>query len=215
MAFEQYQHLSQHRFLYEDSDIKQEHFLPPMDACQIYNQVAYPLYDELATTFQEPHVNLNFDMIKSMHPANTYLSACRSDIPSLQSTASAASIPSAASSTTGSPYSGHVQLVYNQTAVIEPEYAVPRVFDDAFAYSYESHIDTDTYFNQEIKPHTSFIVGKHPNFSYPDYNLDGALRTTPAALLESVLGVSSGHHSCYLPSHGIMPRTTPDCPPSA
>jgi len=86
--------------------------------------------------------------------------------PSLLSSTSAPSVPSASSSTVGSPYSGHAQLapnsfLYNNNFITGPAI----ICDDSFAYGYESaNFDHEAIIGQDTKSSSPF-VGKCADLS--------------------------------------------------
>lgn len=97
-----------------------------------------------------------------MSPQHTHAEAA----PSLLSSASAPSIPSASSSTVGSPYSSHAQLasnpfLYNSQFVTGPAI----ICDDSFPYGYDSaHFEHEATVGQDAKLNASF-VGKCADLS--------------------------------------------------
>lgn len=116
-----------------------------------------PFTSEMFTTGQQ---DSKYEMVRSISQ-NSMQQINAEAAPSLLSSASAPSIPSASSSTVGSPYSGHAQLVPNPFLYSNQFITGPAIIcDDSFAYGYESaNFDHEATIGQDTKL-TAPFVGK-------------------------------------------------------
>lgn len=140
-----------------------------------------PFTSEMFTTGQQ---DSKYEMVRSISQ-NSMQQINAEAAPSLLSSASAPSIPSASSSTVGSPYSGHAQLapnpfLYNNQFITGPAI----ICDDSFAYGYESaNFDHEATIGQDTKL-TAPFVGKCAGPS------SFAQRSTAVPVQEYLLSVS-------------------------
>lgn len=152
-GFEQYPQSYSHQYNFDQEDIKQEPYLSNM-------MDSYPPYEMFPEGQQQ---DFKYEMLRSMSQSmqQTHADAA----PSLHSTASAPSVPSASSSTVGSPYSGHAQPVINQYVYPNQYINGPTILDDSSFQYYESaHFDPEAVISQDAKLNSSF-VGKCADLS--------------------------------------------------
>ena len=127
---------------------------------------SFPEYNSIpvsASMFPDGHPEFKYEMLRTMTENN--MQQTHSEVaPSLFSSAS---LPSASSSTIGSPYSGHALPVSDQMIYSASQYhSNPTiVYDDQFPHGFESaHFDIEAQLEQEPKLTGSF-VGKYADLS--------------------------------------------------
>lgn len=152
-AFDSFSQSFNNHFSYQQNTIKQEQYLPMMDSFPDYNHMAWN-----NAYFTGSDQDFKLDMMRSM--SGNAMNNTHSDVaPSLHSTTS---LPSASSSTVGSPYSGHAQLVSNTTIQYGGNPTI--VYDTDFPHAYETaHFDHESFF-QEPKM-AGISVGKSESLS--------------------------------------------------
>lgn len=156
--FEQNPQSYNSQFGFDQEEIKQEQFLPSsMDS--------YPPHEFSSDIFNNAAQDFKYEMLRLMSQSSMQQATAEA-VPSLLSSASAPSVPSASSSTVGSPYSSHAQPITNQYIYANQYFPDPTKFcDDAFTYGYESaHFDHEATFVQELKT-TGPFVGKCADLS--------------------------------------------------
>ena len=157
-AFEQYPYTYHSRFTF-DQDQEERKGLP-YTANTLGTHATFetiPVTSEMFSTGQQEY---NYGLMRPISQNSMHHSHAEA-VPSLLSSTYAPSIPSASSSTVGSPYSGHAQLapnpfLYNNQFITGPAI----ICDDSFAYGYESaHFDHEATIGQSAKL-TAPFVGK-------------------------------------------------------
>lgn len=160
LNFEQYPQSFDAQFPYHQDERKREQYLPTMmDSFPEYNSM--PIN---AAMFADGHQEFKYEMLRTMSE-NSMQQTNPNAAPSLHSSAS---LPSASSSTVGSPYSGHAQPVSNQMMYSASQYhSNPTiVYDDQFPHAFESaHFDLEAHFGQHESKLTGPFVGKCADLS--------------------------------------------------
>lgn len=159
LAFGQYPQSFPPQFSYHQDEIKEEPFLTDMmEPCPTYDSMGF------SSMFADGQQDFKYEMLRSMSQniQQTHAEAA----PSLLSSTSAPSLPSASSSTVGSPYSGHAQPVVNQYMYTNQYMNGPAIIcEDSFPYGYESaHYEPEAVISQDAKISGSF-VGKSADLS--------------------------------------------------
>ena len=142
--------------------------------------------------FNQGQFDLKYEMFRfqnQMHQTQSEVA------PSLLSSASAPSIPSASSSTIGSPSSSHAIPVSSPAGVYMNEYMVgPTIVDDSFAYAYGSaHFDHEAAFGQEAK------------FGVPCVGKSADLSSSARSTIS--VGQESSHKISYVSSPELAPSS--------
>lgn len=189
LAFEQYPQSYANQYTYNQEDIKQEQYSDLMDS--------YPLYDMFGDGQQDFKYEMLRSMSQNMHQSHGEAA------PSLHSTASAPSVPSASSSTVGSPYSGHAQPVVNQYMYPNQYINGPTILDDSFHYYDSAHYDPEVVISQDAKLNGSF-VGKCADLS----SFARRSSTIPVQeFAQSVPLVSSPKHMVAAPNSAVTTQS--------
>lgn len=170
----------------DEDQIKHEQFDPNlMDSYPTFNSI--PLPTDMFGTAQQ---DFKYEMLRSVSQSS-FQQIHAETAPSLLSSASVPSLPSASSSTVGSPQSGFAQPVSNQYIYANQFNAQPTIIcDDSYPYAYESsHFDHEAALGQEGKINVPFvdpvlISAQQPpylNATYGAYQVPGQPQASPAA----------------------------------
>ena len=145
VTFEQYT-TYQPEFLFDQEEIKQEPF-----------EMSYSTFDSLPmpdNMFGNQH-DFKYEMLRSTSQSSHY-QAYADAAPSLLSSNSVPSLPSASSSTVGSPHSGYAQPVSNGFLYSHHFGTQPAIMcDDGYSYGYHS-----THFDHEALAEQKFAIGE-------------------------------------------------------
>lgn len=145
VSFEQYT-TYQPEFLLDQDEIKQEPF-----------EMSYSTFDSLPSVDNmfASHHDYKYEMLRSASQ-ESYYHTYADAAPSLLSSNSVPSLPSASSSTIGSPHSGYAQPVSNGFMYSHQFGAQPAIMcDDGYSYGYQS-----ANFDHEAAAEHKFAIGE-------------------------------------------------------